>query len=395
MGAYQGAATGSTVPTTSTSTTTAAPTTTTTTTTLASVGTAPLNWTDDPATVAYWPFDTLAGGVTPNASASTTYCNPTTDGDMQVGNNPGQLSLSTTRVQGSHSLDNANSLGQIKQVTNYGLNHARDCLRSQSPDQWTVLGWWRQTGTPAYQYPQLIRNMDETLQNGWYLGAYQASGTLVGCVGPGDNTSECVEAYKPTLSGFNIDSQWHMVAFSFSGQGGRFSLGLDGTVAAAQGPTGISMTRNNVVAGYPFEMPHAPGGYGGIIGQQDATWWVDRVLTQQQVCRAYAINADGSMGWCDGADPAQYRVCSTDADCDNRPGACNGTFGRCVGRLSASGPSACNAVAELGSCAANLAGVVPSTTTTTTSPTTSTTTTTLTAGRVQKAGGLTIGGVQF
>jgi hypothetical protein len=319
---------------------------------------APADWTADPATVAYWPFDTLVGGVTPNASASTTYCNPTTDGDMQVGNNPEQLSLSTTRVQGSHSLNNANSLGQIKQVTNYGLNHARDCLRSQSPDQWTVLGWWRQTGTPAYQYPQLIRNMDETLQNGWYLGLYQASGTIVGCVGPGDNSSECVESKKVTLTGANIDSQWHMIAFSFSGQGGRFSLGLDGTVAAAQGPTGISMTRNNVVAGYPFEQPHAPGSYGGIIGQQDATWWVDRVLTQQQVCRAYAVNADGSMGWCDGA---AWAACTSDAQCGDRPGACNVALGQCVGRLSTSGAAECNTVAELGPCNVDLDGNAPTT----------------------------------
>jgi hypothetical protein len=387
IGAYQGEATGSTVTTTSSTTTTSVGGTTTTTvggtttttsttsTTTPAVAGAPRNWTDDAATVAYWPFD----NDYLNQSPATTWCNPVSNGDLRAGNNPSALVFSTDAVQGTHSINNTTSLGQIK---DFELSGAADCLRSQSPTTWTFLSWWKRDGRATYGtactgdgqctaypnqcdltvgrciygFPQLVRNEDETFQNGWHIQLEEMTNKLVVCAGDGTNTSECNVGVTNYPNGFPSDGAWHMVTATYTGPGGNFAVGRDGVAQAVTGPSGVTFVRNNVIAGYPFEMPHAPGGYGGIRGKQDAVWWVDRVLTQEQVCRTYAVNADGSLGWCDGA---AWATCTSDAQCGNRPNACNVGLGRCVGRLGQSGQTACDAVAELGPCNVDLDGNAP------------------------------------
>ncbi len=353
-------------------------------------GSPPQDWANDPATVAYWSFDDQLG----NISASTSYCNPVTDGDLFRGSNPEQLVFATDAVQGDASINNLNSRGQLKGLE---VSGSADCLRSGSPNQWTFVSWWKREGYSTYAttcsddsqcgypgcdetvgrcingFPQLVRNQDPTSRNGWFLQLFEASGTALVCAG--DATSACTAASSVSLSNaIPLDNQWHMLTTSYSGPGGRFALGRDGAHQTALGPTGVTFTKNNVAGGYPFSMPYAPGTLGGIRGKQDATWWVDRVLTSEQVCRAHAVNADGSMGWCSGTDGTQWKNCGSDADCGGRPNSCNSTFGKCVGRLRSGaqgGPATCDTVAELGPCNATLTGVLP--TTTTVAPTTTTT----------------------
>jgi hypothetical protein len=356
-GAYQGAATGATIPTTTSLPTTTTTTTSTTTTTIA--GVPPLNWTNDASTVAWWPFE----GTSANTSTATTYCTGT-NGNLTVAANGAQFTYLAPAAQGTLALNNGDGSGVLQGPL---ITGAGDCLRAQSPTAWTVSLWLKAT-VSARPAAEIIRNGD-AVGNGWSLRMNTATGLLTLCAGGTACNVGVVNLAFP------LDNAWHLVTARYTGPGGSFSLALDANASSATGPGAVSFNRNNWDGlGFPFLMPN-----GGITGSQDATWWLDSQLSNQQVCRIYAVQADGSRGFCDGSNQAAWRACTTDTDCGGRSGACNTQFpsggkaGSCVGRLSTT-PATCNELVELGPCNAALStGATTSTTTSTSSTTTSST----------------------
>src|SRR5262249_44702607 len=77
--------TAATTPATTTTTSTTAAKTTTTSTTVppSGSGASPMNWGNDPSTVAFWTFE---GGSTKNVSTSTRYCSPASMADLSLYN---------------------------------------------------------------------------------------------------------------------------------------------------------------------------------------------------------------------------------------------------------------------------------------------------------------------
>jgi len=379
IGAFEpdGSTTTTIAPPTSTTVSTSSTTTTSSVTTTTIGSGAPNDWTAESDTVAWYPLDIDYT----NHATSTTWCNPVSDADLHIGNHPESLSLVTDAVQGSHSLFNSDSLGQL--LADNALRPPHDCLRSQQPAPFTITGWWKQTAdVPGYQYPQILRDQNDdnspTGQVGWLLQISPRNlGRLTACFGvqPTTNCDPVTAVSSGGTSVIPIDSQWHFVSFGWNGTG--LFIGAEGIAQRWVGPA-AAMQKNATPptsSTFTFEYPHAPGAYGGVIGNQDALWWVGRTLSTQQACRARAVHPTGERGWCSGAS---WAACTTDADCNNRVGACNATFHQCVGLLSGTGPTGCQAVADLGACNATLAGgVIPTTTTTTTVPTTTSTVTTV------------------
>jgi len=118
-------------------------------------------------------------------------------------------------------------------------------------------------------------------------------------------------------------------------------------------------------------------------GNLDEDFNVDGLMLPSDVCRIRALGIQGTLGWCDGTDPTQYKVCSADADCRDAThvtGVCDlgggctpGATCRCTGRLSG-GPTGCRTIADLPACNVSrpvgLGGSSPTTTSSTLPPTT-------------------------
>ena len=77
-------------------------------------------------------------------------------------------------------------------------------------------------------------------------------------------------------------------------------------------------------------------------------------LTDAHVCRICSCGVNGVACLCDGATPATYAACSTDADCQkfSAQGRCDTTSNTCQGRNHTTNPGcgacalpACNAAA--------------------------------------------------
>ena len=104
----------------------------------AQVGSAPVNWGDDSSTVALWTFN----GNANNVSASRTYCAAGEADLTRYAGQSGGLSFdSSNRQEGSASirLDGATTL-----AAQSSINDTR-CLRTGSPNQWTMTFWMRNT----------------------------------------------------------------------------------------------------------------------------------------------------------------------------------------------------------------------------------------------------------
>ena len=355
-----------TIPATSTTvaTTTTAKTTTTTAPPVAG-GAPPVNWGNDPSTVALWTFE---GGSTKNVSTSTRYCNPASQADLSLYN--GTIAFDTAnRREGaaSFSFDG-----------NTTLASSADCLRQNGPDQWTLTLWARSTSSSA-PYPMLVFNRDESgARYGFFVTYVGANGQTYACLDT--NSVDTCSTLFPSV--FTPDGSWHFSATQYTGT--QLNYALDG--AAFSAPVTVSYTPNTGT--YPFQLSHVvgPGTGTGVIGNGDEVWWTDAVLTQQQVCRVRAVGVQGIEGWCAGS---AWANCNGDEDCGGRAGACNTAFpgggksGTCVGNLltaAQGGPSGCNTVAALGSCDAVLTAGPGPTTTSTSAVTTTTKLTTTTTG---------------
>ena len=123
----------------------------------AQVGSAPVNWGDDSSTVALWTFN----GNANNVSASRTYCAAGEADLTRYAGQSGGLSFdSSNRQEGSASirLDGATTL-----AAQSSINDTR-CLRTGSPNQWTMTFWMRNTSlntATSSPFPMIIFNRDE------------------------------------------------------------------------------------------------------------------------------------------------------------------------------------------------------------------------------------------
>ncbi len=350
----------------------------------AQTGSAPIDWGDDPSTVALWTFN----GNANNVSNSRTYCKAG-EADLTRHNiQSGGLTFDTAnRREGSASisLDGGTTLAAQSSV-----NDTR-CLRQSSPNQWTMTFWLRNTArntNTSSPFPMPIFNRDEAAQganalNGFYVtyvnNGSNGQGQTYACMratnGGSDNcTGFYAGAFAPSPS-------WHFGAVQYTGSALRYAL------EAAAFPGGVTQALGRNPGTYPFQLSHivAPGDNSGVIGNEDEVWWTAAVLSQSQVCRVRSVGVQGTAGWC-APDGTHWMSCSSDADCGGRAGACNTSFpgvypqarnGTCVGYLGkgVSAPSGCQTVTDLGACNANLTGSVPPPppTTTTIAPTTTTT----------------------
>jgi hypothetical protein len=329
-------------------------------------GSAPVNWGNDPSVVAWWPFD----GDMNNHSTSTTYCNPTSAANLR-------LYFQGSTVWGVEQYDRVHKQqGTSSFLFNGNTTPAQmnpigpDCLRTQQPKQWTYGFWLRVTANNAgacTPYPAPLFNREEhgdppTPLAGVYItyisdgGA--ADGETYACTNVGLGVGHDVCAYPKggTNKYFAPTSTWHYASLGYNGS--ALTYAIDG-----QAPGSVTTRLGKNPGNYPFQMSHDSNSTcgAGVIGTMDDVFWTDHVLTQSQTCRVAACGADGSNCWCDGTNPAQYRACTTNADCGGHGGLCNATAGRCVGNLMAT----CS-VAGLPACNANLTGNVATTTTTST-----------------------------
>jgi len=331
----------------------------------AQVGSAPVNWGDDSSTVALWTFN----GNANNVSASRTYCAAGEADLTRYAGQSGGLSFdSSNRQEGSASirLDGATTL-----AAQSSINDTR-CLRTGSPNQWTMTFWMRNTSlnsATSSPFPMIIFNRDEAASgatglNGFYVTYINDGGSTEG------RTYACTRAKSESrdtctpfiASALAPSSAWHFGAVQYTGSALRYALEGAGFSA------GVSNTLGKNPGTYPFQLSHivAPGNKSGVIGNEDEVWWTAAVLTQQQVCRVRSVGVQGTLGWC-APDGSHWMACATDADCGGRAGSCNSAFagtspqaakGTCVGHLGTGGPSGCRAVADLGACNANLTGGV-------------------------------------
>jgi hypothetical protein len=311
----------------------------TTTTPPAGRGEPPVNWGNDPSTVALWTFE---GGNTKNVSTSTRYCNPTSQADLSLYN--GTITFDTVNHR-----EGATSFSFDGNTT---LAADADCLRQNGPPQWTLTLWARSTSSSA-PFPMLVLDRNETgARYGFFVTYVGATGQTYACL---DTNS--VDTCSSLLDNvFTPDGSWHFSATQYTGT--QLNYALDG--ASFSNPVTVDFTPNTGT--YPFQLSHvvAPGTGTGVIGNEDEVWWTDAVLTQQQLCRVRSVGVQGILGWCAGR---AWAHCNSDAGCGGRAGACNTDFpgggkrGTCVGNLLTAvqgGPSGCNTVAALGSCNAVL-----------------------------------------
>jgi hypothetical protein len=339
-----------------TSTTVASTSTTTTTIPSTGAGSPPVNWGNDPSTVALWTFE---GNSTKNVSTSTRYCNPASLANLSLYNGTTAFDTANRREGGASFAFDGNTT----------LASSADCLRQNGPDHWTLTLWARSTSSSA-PYPMMVLNRNESgARYGFFVTYVAASGQTYACL-----DTDSVDTCSALVSNvFTPDGSWHFSATQYTGT--QLNYAIDG--AAFTTPVTVAFTPNTGT--YPFQLSHVvgPGTGTGVIGNEDEVWWTDAVLTQQQTCRVRAVGVQGNLGWCSGS---AWANCNSDADCGGRAGACNTSFpgggksGTCVGNLltaAQGGPNGCNTAtaAALGPCDAVLTAVSsPPTTTTTTSP---------------------------
>src|SRR5262245_13038515 len=331
-------------------------------------GSAPTNWGDDPSTVALWTFN----GNANNVSNSRTYC-AAGEADLTrfVGKSGGLKFDTNNRQEGSASvsLDGGTTL-----AAQSSINDTR-CLRTGSPNQWTMTWWMRNTAlnsNTSSPFPMIIFNRDEAASgsgalNGFYVTYVNDGGSVEGrtyaCTrASGESSDTCT----PFLANaFAPSSSWHFGAVQYTGSALRYAL------EAAPFTSSVTHRLGKNPGTYPFQLSHvvSPSNQSGVIGNEDEVWWTAAVLTQQQICRVRSVGVQGGLGWC-APDGTHWMACDTDADCGGRAGACNPAFpgtvpqarkGTCVGHLGTgvSVPTGCQTVADLGPCNANLTGAVP------------------------------------
>src|SRR5262245_30035408 len=251
-------------PATTTSTTAAKTTTTSTTVPPSGSGASPMNWGNDPSTVAFWTFE---GGSTKNVSTSTRYCSPASLADLSLYN--GTIVFDTAnRREGAAS---------FAFDGNTTLASSADCLRQAGPQHWTLTLWARSTSATA-PYPMLVFNRNESgARFGFYVTYVAATGQTYACLDT-NGVGTCSTLFNGV---FTPDGSWHFSATQYTGS--QLSYALDG--AALSNPVTVGFTPNNGT--YPFQLSHVvgPGTNTGVIGNEDEVWWTDAVLTQQQLCR--------------------------------------------------------------------------------------------------------------
>jgi hypothetical protein len=331
-------------------------------------GAPPVNWGNDPSTVALWTFN----GNANNVSSSRTYC---AAGEADLSRHviqSGGLTFDTAnRREGSASvsLDGATTL-----AAQSSINDTR-CLRSGSPSQWTITFWMRNAArntNTSSPFPMIIFDRDESAVganalNGFYVTYVNDGGSSAGetyaCTRATNGTSDQCTGFF--AGAFAPSTSWHFGAVQYTGTALRYAL------EAAPFGSGVTTALGKNPGTYPFQLSHivAPGDNSGVIGNEDEVWWTAAVLTQQQVCRVRSAGVQGGLGWC-APDGVHWMACDQDADCGGRSGACNLAFpgvypqarkGTCVGHLGTGGsaPGGCQTVADLGACNANLTGSVP------------------------------------
>jgi len=146
-------------------------------------------------------------------------------------------------------------------------------------------------------------------------------------------------------------NETHHVACRFNDTANTLDVFVDGaedTTNADPTPADI-----NVETGRQFEI--SENSVSQVNGMIDGAGAINDVLTDQELCRICSIHVDGSLGLCDQSTPANYKACSTDADCrptGNTTAVCDTTNGTCSGRNATGTPNcggctlpACNAAA--------------------------------------------------
>ena len=180
-------------------------------------GSAPVNWGDDPSTVALWTFN----GNANNVSNSRTYC-AAGEADLSrfVGQSGGLSFDSNNRREGSASvsLDGGTTLAAMSSINDTA------CLRGGSPDQWTMTFWIRNTALnndTSSPFPMIIFNRDESASgsgalSGFYVTYINDGGSTEGrtyaCTrASGENTDTCTPFIASALS---PSTDWHFGAVS-------------------------------------------------------------------------------------------------------------------------------------------------------------------------------------
>ncbi len=329
---------------------------------------APKNWGNNAQTVTLLTFD----NTLENVSTSTSWCHPTSDGNLALWNSngawesDGAVTFADDAVQGvaALSLDGNTTIEQPPPPT-----PERDCMRSASPESWTYTTWVRNRATvvndSGYMFPFARDYYSTGGGSGWWLQFVGLGSGVGGVTGrlslcgwmDGPSGAISLECKNDVTDPIVNDGEWRFVLAQYTGEelrlaveGGNHTLG--GVAYALQQNQGT----------YAWQLGHKPP--GGVF-DVDEVWWTSAQLSLSQACRVRSVGVQGELGWCEGAT---WAACEADAQCGGRVGACNHAFdpdgagpstGTCVGRLGVSLaseaiPSTCDEVADLGACDADL-----------------------------------------
>ena len=211
-------------------------------------------------------------------------------------------------------------------------------LTTGLPITFTVGAWVRPTYASGSH--TFISNFTfGTPQGGFYLGA----NTYNPALGMHGATTDCNTATGTTLT----VNTFGFITGSVNGTTGCEVSVNGGTPAAS---TGSGLTAND--GSQDFTFAAIDGGTGDIDDIWVYTQATNTFMPQNWMVKIGACGVDGKRCWCDGSNAANYKACSSDADCHGLVGACDTTDGHCIGRqkhgalnMGSNAIAACNAAA--------------------------------------------------
>jgi len=201
----------------------------------------------------------------------------------------------------------------------------------------TFGGWVRPTSD------SVLRILTKNIATPGYLMSRGSTNDNFSCfIGDGTNqTTNMVNGSAPI-------NEWHHAVCRLNDTTNTQQGFVDGAAS------GSSATQGGVaVSTAAFQLGNATL---PMIGQEDEMFVCNRgaTLTDAHVCRICSCGVNGVACLCDGATPATYAACSTDADCQkfSAQGRCDTTSNTCQGRNHTTNPGcgacalpACNAAA--------------------------------------------------
>lgn len=233
----------------------------------------------------------------------------TTEPGNTLNNSAGTFS-STQFIEGAYSFVTATAKYAYCSVTGACVNHNRT-------GPFSAACWILQVHTPQTRY--IIGTHDTIVsEKGWRI-SMDSAGNIQARIGDGSAT------YLSTIGNI-FPSRWGHAELSYSGT--QVIAGINGTAAEPSLGSGVL---DPIDAGsFLIGWDESNDSFSGFI---DECYLVPGVeLTFPEHNTFAHCGTDRKLCACDAAQPEQYRVCDTDADCDYGGGIAQCADGRCQGR---------------------------------------------------------------